>query len=836
VHRNTDLPMVLLGVLRAGGCYVPLDPDDPPDRIARTVAAAGCARVLGHESLISGLGSVARAMPGDVRWMPVESLFAPGRAPGDAAAVPTRSPPDAPGGRRLAYVLFTSGSTGEPKGVEVEHRSVVNLLAAVRQWIGFAESDRYLAISTLAFDISVAELFLPLIAGGQVVLRDRSLLLEPRRLAQELRQEGITVFQTGPSVWSLVLAEVPDFPRLRVAVTTGEAIAPALARRLASVGDSVWNLYGPTETTVWATGFRLEARAEETPCRSPVSAPIGRPLTAVEALVLDEHQAPVPDGAEGELWIGGDAVARGYRGKEALTRERFTEPFPGAGRCYRTGDLVVRDAEGVLHYLGRNDDQIKVHGVRIEPMEVEAALLRHPGIAQAAATWYATTQGPRSLVAAVVARPGGVVTSEDLRQHLARLLPSAMIPSRFVVVGALPLTASGKVDRKAIRARATASAPVTSGTPPVPDAAGITPTERTLIQIWEQTLNIRPVGRHDHFFSVGGDSLSAVTMILEVESVFGISITVRLVFEAPTLSQLAARVDRVRECPDDLGNGAFVFPLSQQGRRSPVFFSNVDLRMARRGLWAADCPLYAVSQWAQGSGFVQARSMADLAEIHLKGIRAVQPRGPYRLAGYSFGGLIALEIAHQLRRNGEEVELLFLLDPSEPTDDPLTAAVEEGRRSRDRNARGLRDRLLAWTPRWLRDALAGIRQWTVYHLVHLHGRHPNPVSTRLLPGNRWPAFWYAARRLSRSYVPRPYEGPVLAVFTADHDRQSLWKPFLGPAAVSRVMEARHLELFDDPSRSLWMEMLRARLEAEEPSRGPSPTPTPKPTPTPTPAP
>ncbi|MBL9176298.1 MAG: amino acid adenylation domain-containing protein [Verrucomicrobiales bacterium] len=824
MSRTADLIAVLLGILQAGGCYVPLDPDDPPERNRRIVSGAACDLVLGQTTLLEPFRAHLQDSGRRATLIPVE----PGCGLVANNAGSPASQASAPGGRRLAYILFTSGSTGAPKGVEVEHRSVVNLLLAMREWFAFSESDRYLAISTLGFDISVAEIFLPLITGATMVLRDRKLLMEPRRLAEEIRSEGVTVFQTGPSVWSILLDEVPEFPKVRVAITTGEAIPPALALRLADRGERVWNLYGPTETTVWATGHRLDRDARAVPTSSKVSAPIGLPLPNLEARVLDEQRQPVAPGVEGELWIGGEGVARGYCRNPQLTQERFQTLGADGGRFYRTGDVVLQDAQGILHYFGRNDDQIKVRGVRIEPMEVESALLSHPGVAQVAATWFEASEGSRSIVAGVVPKPNVTLTASDLHAHSARRLTPAMIPSRFVFLDALPQTPSGKVDRKAIRARAAAPAPSVEAAP----ESGMTETERRLKAIWESTLNLRPIRRTDHFFTIGGDSLSAVTMMLEVESFYGITLPVRVIFEVPTLDQFAARVDRVRGNPDDLGNATFIFPLSQQGRGNPVFFSSVDLRMAHRDYWTPDCPLYSIALWAQGSGFIRAGSLEELAAGHIERIRAIQPRGPYRLAGYSFGGLVALEMAQQLRAAGETVEMLFLLDPSshfgrETWFEARTRRLRRpGLSSSPVPKPGRLARL--WLPGYerVRGVFASVWQWLNYWIVHLHGRSPNPVSTRILPRNRWPAFWYVAKRLGRSYVPRPYDGPAIAVFVAREHQYEAWKKLLGSNAELQVIQADHLELFAEPARSAWLQPLKARLDGTPSSFSRNPRPTP----------
>ena len=665
MHRTAEMVAALLGILKAGGCYVPLDPDDPIERNRLVVAGSQCALLLGHSPLLRELDATLTAGVTGTRpqLIDVETIIdRPSRNPKeDTASTRTRS--TAPGGDRLAYILFTSGSTGVPKGVEVEHRSLINLLNAAQQLFGFTSDDRYMATSTIGFDISVAELFLPLITGGTVVLRDRRLLQDPHRLAEEVSRNKVTVFQTGPSVWSVLLREVPNFPRIRVAISTGEAIAPDLARRLSTVGRMVWNLYGPTEATVWATGHRLDGAIHSgEPGISTVSAPIGHTLANVDAIVVDPEGREVANGEEGELYLGGLALARGYRNNAALTAERFV--FFGAERrrYYRTGDVVRMDSDGTLHYFGRNDDQIKVRGVRIEPKEVESAIESLAGVEQAAATWFSTESGSRSIVAAVVAAPGNEPTIDALYSELARTLPTAMIPSRFVFVSALPLSPAGKVDRNAIRALANSALPAATSNKAEP----MTDTERKLLDIWERTLGISSVTKDDHFFTVGGDSLSAVTMLLDAESTFDVSLPIRLAFEAPTLDRLAARIDVLMAESEDTLNSEFIFPLVKQGEGTPFFFNWVDLKLARKGLWLINCPLFAVSRWAQGSGFIEADSVESLAKVHIEGIKAIQPEGPYRIGGYSFGGMIALEIAQQLRRDGDRVELLFLLDPTEP--------------------------------------------------------------------------------------------------------------------------------------------------------------------------
>lgn len=822
----------LLGVLAAGGCYVPIDPDDPPDRMRHIVEVTRARHMIGARAQLDPIRTRLNSSQQSIQFMTSEEwleLFTKGSNASSSAPLSGSDFPLAPGGRKLAYILFTSGSTGLPKGVEVEHRSVVNLLDAVRELFRFDASDRFLAVSKIGFDISVAELFLPLITGGTVVMRSRELLMQPKILAKEIRELGISVFQTGPSVWSILLAEVPDFPKLRVAITTGEAISKPLAKRLAAIGSHVWNLYGPTEATVWATGQPITATHSDSTSSPPTSSfPIGQPLKNMTVKVMDEKGSPVPAGTLGELWIGGEGLARGYCHRASLTAERFVQFAETGERFYRTGDIVSLDPNGTLQYYGRNDDQLKVHGVRIEPLEVESAILKHASVTQAAVTWFDSSSDSRSLVAAVVPRAGQKVTAEILHHHLEALLIPAMIPSRFLMCEELPRTPSGKIDRNAIRSLLKTSAVVTSVSTKQSD---LSTTERELIRIWEKTLRVPNVTRDQHFFTIGGDSLSAVTMLLEAESVFDISLPIRTIFEKPTVQQLAAHIDRMQTKVEDLSNESFVYQLSPQGRGAPVFFCGVDLKIARQGVWTVDCPLYSISLWAQGRGFVEANSVEELAKSNVASIREIQSRGPYRLAGYSFGALVALEIAHQLKSAGETVELLFLLDPAEPRKFSSRSAHSPDLHSSESSrptakplpTRGLQDsstsgnRSQKTAPGGSSSVWQSIWQWISYYRVHLYGQHRNPVSTLLLPKNRWPAFWYASKRLTKSYVPAQYTGPVMTVFSSTPPNHDLWRAWLPPSADIQILNVNPDEVFSASICPLWIHPLKSQLESKSES-------------------
>ncbi|MGK0188364.1 MAG: amino acid adenylation domain-containing protein [Verrucomicrobiales bacterium] len=809
MSRSARMVAVLLGILRAGGAYVPLDPADPLERTRQILSQSGASLVFTDSQ---GLDSAIQELAGEASA--VEFINA---SQIDNSTFPKEPPPPAAGGDRLAYLIFTSGSTGAPKGVAVEHRSVLNLLDSTRELINFTTADRFLAASTIGFDISVAELFLPLTTGGSLLLRDRNIWLAPAQLAADIRQHGVTVLQTGPSTWAVLLDKLPDFPCLRVAISTAEAISPQLACRVAACGEQAWNLYGPTEATIWATAQRLST--EVSPTRnSEISAPIGIPFAGTQVLVLDEDGEPVPDGEVGELYLAGPGLARGYYRNEPLTRERFVVWGPQAVRCYRTGDLVATRDDGSLDYFGRNDDQLKIRGVRLEPREVESAIRDHPDIAEVAATWYHTSDQSRALLAAIVLKTEASLEAAALHDWLVPRLPPQMIPSRFRFLDSLPLSPAGKVDRNALRTAAK-SEPITNNN------THLTPTEATLADIWKRLLKLESVTATDHFFSIGGDSLAAVRMVTKAEAKLGVPITVQNVFESPTLAQLATRLDAMLRNEGGAPTDArFVFPLADTAPGRPLFFNAVDLRIAKQGRWRVPCPLYAVSHWIHGAGFLEADTIEELARSQLLAIREIQPTGPYRIAGCSFGGLVALEIAHQLQQAGDEVDFLFLLDPMQPyrTKDNPEPVDESALEPRGRSSRGPQlfrklfthperlPKFLTWhtVRQFERSPLV---QWLIYKLVHLHGRKPNTVSTFLLPKNRWPAFWFSAQRRARKYTAKPFPGRVLAVFSEQKERAAVWRDLLADAE-THAIAASHSDLFKEPAANEWMETLTRFIE------------------------
>jgi amino acid adenylation domain-containing protein len=525
VERGVEMMVGLLGVLKAGGAYVPLDPAYPVERLRYMLENSAPVMLLTEPSL-EGLFEGS-----DV---PMVDLSAP--AP-EWADRPESNPDRGDvglGPDDLAYVIYTSGSTGLPKGVMVGHGGVVNLLASMRGKVAMDAGDRVLSVTTIAFDIAALELFLPLSCGASTVILGRSAAADPALLAAAISDHDATVLQATPATWRMLVEGGWEGRQGLRALCGGEALGTALAAEVRGRVGELWNVYGPTETTIWSSAERVG----EASLRGRAHAPIGRPLSNTQIYLLDASGQPVPVGVAGELYIGGAGVTRGYRGRPGHTAERFVpDPFgrkPGA-RLYRTGDLGRWLPDGAIEFMGRNDAQVKVRGFRVELGEIEARLAEHAAVRQAVVVAREDVPGDRRLVAYLV---GGVET-DTLRAHLRRSLPEYMVPAAFVVLEAMPLTPNGKVDRKALPAPDLASAEGEYVTPR-------TPVEEVLAEIWAEVLRLERVGVHESFFELGGHSLMAIRVISRVRAVFGMELPLRVLFEGPTIAELAVRVEEIR--------------------------------------------------------------------------------------------------------------------------------------------------------------------------------------------------------------------------------------------------------------------------------------------------
>ncbi|HEU4595678.1 MAG TPA: amino acid adenylation domain-containing protein [Pyrinomonadaceae bacterium] len=529
LERSPALVVALLAVLKAGGAYVPLDPEYPAERLRFMLEDSGAGVVLTQESLRETVpGTAARVLVLD--------------AENERARVAALGGEDLPcgvGPENLAYVIYTSGSTGRPKGVGVCHLSVSNLLETMQSWPGLSAQDSLLALTSICFDISVVELFLPLCVGAHFVLATRRDATSDEALRHLLVSSGVTVMQATPATYNLLLASGAAMPGepLRRVMCGGEAMSAALGQRLQDGGAEAWNLYGPTETTVYSAGQRVTAAP---PSGRSGGVPLGRPVENTQLYVLDARLRPVPVGVCGELYIGGDGLARGYLNRPALTAERFVpDPFsPRQGaRMYRTGDLAHYLPDGVLAYMGRSDNQIKLRGFRIELGEVEAALSQCPGVKQATVLLREESDGEQRLVAYVVAEAAREVSGNQLRAALSQRLPQHMMPAAYVLLEAMPLTPNGKIDAQQLRALGVEQAEVGGE-----DDEPTTEMEELLSSIYSEVLKVGRVGIKQNFFEMGGHSLLATQVIHLIRQALEIDLPLRSIFDEPTVAGLALLV------------------------------------------------------------------------------------------------------------------------------------------------------------------------------------------------------------------------------------------------------------------------------------------------------
>ena len=512
VERSARLPSALLGVVKSGAAFLPLDPSHPEARLRDLVEDAGPVLVLADRA--SARSPAFRSIPTVV----LEDV--------PEAAETDRSAEGLPAAADAAYVLYTSGTTGRPKGVLVEHRSLANLVRSMIVRPGVDGSDVWAAVTPVSFDIALAEIFVPLVSGAKLVLIERDEATDPGSLARRLETSGATILQATPATWRMLVADGWKGKRDLRILSGGEALSAELARDLRKRGCEVWNLYGPTETTIWSAIGRVVSDASTPP-------PLGEPVARTTLHVLDSRLRLAPIGVPGELAIGGAGVARGYLGRPAETDARFgRNPF-GAGRLYRTGDRVRRRVDGSIEFLGRLDDQLKIRGVRVEPAEVETALEADPGVRRAVVV--AAGEPPERRLSAFV-QPRATFDPFAIRERLRRRLPEPMIPSEIERVDDFPLTPSGKVDRRALASRSRARR-VSGGSPR-------NPTEELVARTWREVLRLETVGVDQNFFELGGHSLLATRILARLRSAFDVELPLRLLFEQPTVAGLAGEISR----------------------------------------------------------------------------------------------------------------------------------------------------------------------------------------------------------------------------------------------------------------------------------------------------
>jgi len=637
LERSVDLLVALLGVLKAGGCYVPLDPAYPDARLAYICESAQPKVMIVEEATLNVLSLHAAAHV---------LLEAASSQPGYAVQG------DLPSGEQLAYIIYTSGSTGRPKGVEVPHGALANFLQSMAREPGLGQGELLLAVTTISFDIAALELFLPLVVGGHVEIASRALAADGPRLARRLEAGDVRCFQATPATYRMLLeAGFAGAPSLKV-LCGGEALSAELARALLARGVTLYNMYGPTETTVWS------ACAEVTTADAPV--PLGRAIDHTSLYVLDAALEPVPMGVIGELYIGGAGVARGYHGMPSLTEERFVpDTFRGGGlRMYRTGDAVRFRHDGRLEFVARVDQQVKLRGFRIELGEIEAQLDMLPSIEACAVKLWQRSDGEARLVAYLVARDGQTLEVDALRAALRRQLPDYMVPSEYVALARLPHTPNGKVDRNAL------PVPEQSVRIAVPYVGARDEQEARLCALFEEVLKRRPVGIHESFFDLGGHSMLAVRLFEELHARTGVRLPLSTLFDAATVAEIAvklrelskendAELARVFAWSSQPASVVFVHPHGTGSEQALEWYRPLARRLAR-----ATCALT-----SDEDAYL---SIEEIAARYVTALRRSALGSRICLVGLGLAGNVAQEMARQLELAGIEVQSVVVIESVEP--------------------------------------------------------------------------------------------------------------------------------------------------------------------------
>lgn len=663
--RTPDLVIAVLAVHKAGAAYLALDPAYPADRIRFMVADAGCPVILTDATLAPVFKDCGAKLL-------LDSELA-------AAEAATVKPIPAIAGD-LAYVLYTSGSTGRPKAVGISHRNLVNLISWGRSQTTDEELRGMLFSTSLNFDLSAFEMFLPLAFGGCLIMVENVLALQsaPQR-------DKIRLINTGPSLFEALLRS-GGLPRgVTKIILAGEILSRRLATMIFEALPNVEliNCYGPTETTVYSSFALVAPKAGFEPA-------IGRPIWNTTLYVLDSGRQLVAPGVEGELFIGGAGVAPGYLGRPELTAERFLpNPF-GPGHVYRTGDRVRWRAGGELEFLGRADDQIKIHGIRIEPGEIESTLLALPSITAAVVMAREDAAGVLRLIAYIVPSPAARPSEEDLRVALARRLPRNMVPSFFVYLDSMPMTPNGKLDRKAL------PAPPREDVRSPANRLAETRLESEIAAIWQDLLGVSPIHVQSDFFDLGGDSLLLLSLFATIEARYGRRLTVDVLSGGLTVATLALALAGQETSQIEMNP---VVALQPKGHLPPFFcvhgIGGDVVHLHRLAIhMGADRPFFGLRRTSEAS---ETDSIVQIAQRYVAAMLAQQSQGPFFLGGYSFGAMVAYEMALQLVRQGHEVGLLAIIDQRRPNW-KLTV----------RNAWPVMPQMLAALPRRLRDEMAEV--------------------------------------------------------------------------------------------------------------------------------
>lgn len=655
-ERSADLIIGLLAVMKVGGIYVPLDPSNPQDRLKTIIEDAQAKVIISESQMIDNLPLTDARI---ILYDKIQKELKQQSIENPAVKVLSHDP---------IYVIYTSGSTGKPKGVVIPHYAVINHHYAIIDRIKIQERDALFSVATVSFDPSVLDFFLPLMLGAKVIVAEQAIVADAFLLKKRIDDSRPTLMQATPATWRMLLtADWKGSPDLKI-LTGGEGLTEGLSNELMSHSAEVWNIYGPTETTIWSTAEKIE---KERPFHTDYLS-VGKPLNNTRIYILDEFMQAVPIGFAGEVYIGGVGVApKGYFKRETLTQEKFI-PIPPhllsdevkshplhSKQFYRTGDIARYLPTGDIEYLRRSDGQVKIRGFRIELGEIESAVSQLPGVSQAVIIVREDQKDNKSLAAYVILDEGISVDVLAFRKQLAARLPEYMVPTTFTEMQEFPLTATLKISRSKL---------------PVPQACSLgiavqyvapsTKMESRLTEIWSDVLKFSPIGVHDSFFDIGGHSLVAVSLMARIEKEIGKRLPLSVLLENATIHSLAQLLEDEKKTEQTWNS---LIPVRSTGTKEPIYIVHgaglhVMLFRTLGEHIGDDRPVYALQAQGLNGEAEPLESIEEIAAHYVTQLLEHNPNGPYALGGYSFGGIIALEMAKQLRAQGKKIAFLGMFD------------------------------------------------------------------------------------------------------------------------------------------------------------------------------
>ncbi|MHB8206503.1 non-ribosomal peptide synthetase [Mucilaginibacter sp.] len=784
LDRSAEMVIALLAIMKTGAVYIPLDPQFPLNRINYMLEDSQAVILLTSIKYKNHFQSPAKELLIEELWETLDNY-------------PATDPEVEVNGNDLVYILYTSGSTGLPKGAQITHQNLVNFLISMQRAPGLTATDKLLAVTTISFDIAGLELYLPLLAGAEIVIADTKATKDGWALLDIIKKEKVSVLQATPYTWRLLLEAGWDASTPLKVICGGEALPLELSQKILERASSLWNVYGPTETTIWSTVKQLTSADEV------IS--IGRPINNTAIYIVDKYLNPLAPGIPGEIYIGGDGVAMGYLNRPELTAEKFVEdPFSkqAGNKMYRTGDLGKFMPNGEIECLGRIDAQVKIRGYRIETGVLEYQLAKENDIKQAVVIARPDKFGVDKLLAFIITKNTDEALNTTARIHnwkavLKNSLPDYMVPDNFIIVPAMPLTPNGKIDKKALP------------DPEISDTVKLhtgprNETEAVLTGIWQELLGLQQVGIYDNFFDLGGHSLLALRVIANVEKVTSKQFPVNVLFEYQTIEKFAEFLEE----DGKKSKLQSLVPIKAAGNNKPLYVvSGINgtafafVRFAN--MLDAEQPVYLLQE-PQEIGEMEEfpATVEGIAATYIDQILKQNPDGPFAIAGHCFGGIIAFEMAKQMEKMGKEVKLLALMDIDISDFETLQPGMKKN---------------LYFIKHKIQNELHKIYKNTYLFVAHrqLFFKYRNEYHRRLLnkykkiakPNYNIEEYNFSQKvtqlyeKAKKNYQFTPYNIDVIifrakiASYHRDDKKFSGWKPFVNSIEV-RDVEGDHLTMLE----------------------------------------